>query len=50
MAEIFAADKKIVDGIRAKIPETKVLLLGILPRESRPRNGSPALSTASFRA
>ncbi len=44
VAEIFAADKKIVDGIRAKIPETKVLLLGILPRESRPRGGIPALS------
>jgi len=36
-AEIFAADKKIVELIRAKIPETKVLLLAIFPRGSRKR-------------
>lgn len=30
--EIAAADKKIVELIRAKIPETKVLLLAIFPR------------------
>jgi beta-glucosidase len=39
-AEIFAADKKIIDGIRAKIPETKVLLLGIFPREARKQESS----------
>jgi lysophospholipase L1-like esterase len=40
-AEIFAADKKIVEMIRAKIPETKVLLLAIFPRGVRKnRDGS----------
>jgi beta-glucosidase len=39
-AEIFAADKKIVDLIRAKIPTTKVLLLAIFPRGPRQRDGS----------
>lgn len=34
-AEIFAADKKIVELIRAKIPGTKVLLLAIFPRGAR---------------
>jgi lysophospholipase L1-like esterase len=34
-AEIAAADKKIVQMIRAKIPDTKVLLLGIFPRGPR---------------
>jgi lysophospholipase L1-like esterase len=39
--EIFAADKKIVEMIRAKIPETKVLLLAIFPRGVRKnRDGS----------
>ena len=39
--EILAADKKIVELIRAKIPETKVLLLAIFPRgQSRNRDGS----------
>jgi lysophospholipase L1-like esterase len=34
-AEIAAADKKIVEMIRAKLPETKVLLLAIFPRGAR---------------
>ena len=34
-AEIAAADKKIVELIRAKIPGTKVLLLAIFPRGAR---------------
>jgi len=34
-AEIAAADKKIVERIRAKIPGTKVLLLAIFPRGAR---------------
>jgi len=39
--EIFAADKKIVEMIRAKVPETKVLLLAIFPRGPRKNtNGS----------
>jgi len=33
--EIAAADKKIIGLIRAKIPETKVLLLAIFPRGAR---------------
>jgi lysophospholipase L1-like esterase len=33
--EIFAADKKIVELIRAKIPGTKVLVLAIFPRGAR---------------
>ena len=34
-AEIAAADKKIVDTIRAKIPTAKVLLLAVFPRGAR---------------
>jgi beta-glucosidase len=34
-AEISAADKKIVQMIRAKLPETKILVLGIFPRGPR---------------
>jgi lysophospholipase L1-like esterase len=34
-AEIAAADKKIIEMIRAKVPETKVLLLAIFPRGAR---------------
>lgn len=34
-AEIAAADKKIVELIRAKIPGTKVLLLAVFPRGAR---------------
>lgn len=39
-AEIFAADKKIVDLIRARIPETKLLLLAIFPRGPRTKDGN----------
>lgn len=38
-AEIFAADRKIVDLIRAKLPATKVLLLAIFPRGPRAKDG-----------
>ena len=34
-AEIAAADKKIVEMIRAKLPSTKVLVLAIFPRGAR---------------
>lgn len=34
-AEIAAADRKIIEMIKAKIPETKVLLLAIFPRGAR---------------
>jgi lysophospholipase L1-like esterase len=38
--EILAADKRIVELIRTKIPETKVLLLAIFPRgQSKGRDG-----------
>jgi beta-glucosidase len=41
-AQITAACKKIVDLIRSKIPETKILLLGILPRGPwREKGGTP---------
>jgi lysophospholipase L1-like esterase len=40
--QIAAADKKIVGMIRARLPETKILLLGIFPRGPRMNhNGSP---------
>jgi beta-glucosidase len=37
-AEIAAADKKIVELIRAKIPGTKVILLAVFPRGARKDN------------
>jgi len=40
-AEIAAADRKIVGMIRAKLPETKVLVLGVFPRGPRDRFGGP---------
>jgi len=40
-AEIAAADKKIVEMIRAKIPGTKVLVLAIFPRGPRKGGGKP---------
>lgn len=41
-AEIAAADRKIVAELREKLPETKILLLGIFPRGPRwARNGNP---------
>jgi len=39
--EISAADRKIVGLIRAKLPQTKILLLGIFPRGPREKNGVP---------
>jgi lysophospholipase L1-like esterase len=45
--EIFAADKKIVELIRAKIPETKVLLLAIFPRDAR-RNPEGLITDAAI--
>lgn len=40
-AEIAAADRKIVGMIRAKLPQTKILLLGIFPRGPRDAKGGP---------
>lgn len=40
-AEIAAANRKIVGMIRARLPHTKVLLLGVLPRGPRDRFGGP---------
>jgi lysophospholipase L1-like esterase len=45
--EIAAADKKIVAMIRAKIPETKVLLLAIFPRDAR-RNAEGLITEAAI--
>ena len=42
-AEIAAADKKIVQMIREKLPETKILLLGIFPRG--PRKNAEGVAT-----
>jgi lysophospholipase L1-like esterase len=39
--EIAAADRKIVGMIRAKLPQTKILLLGIFPRGPRDPKGAP---------
>jgi lysophospholipase L1-like esterase len=47
-AEIIAADKKIIQMIRAKIPDTKVLLLGIFPRG--PRKNPQGMITDSVAA
>jgi len=51
--EIAAADKKIVELIRTKIPETKVLLLAIFPRGARrDKDGAvtdPAITDATKR-
>src|SRR5581483_7569533 len=44
--EIAAADKKIIEMIRAKIPETKVLLLAIFPRDAR-RNPEGLITEAA---
>jgi lysophospholipase L1-like esterase len=45
--EIAAADKKIIEMIRAKIPETKVLLLAIFPRDAR-RNAEGLITDAAI--
>ncbi len=45
--EITAANKKIVEMIRAKIPETKVLLLGIFPRGAR-KNAQGVVTEAAI--
>jgi lysophospholipase L1-like esterase len=45
--EIAAADKKIVEMIRAKIPEAKVLLLAIFPRDAR-RNPDGLITEAAI--
>jgi lysophospholipase L1-like esterase len=45
--EIAAADKKIVEMIRAKIPQTKVLLLAIFPRGARKDPKSGVVTDAS---
>jgi lysophospholipase L1-like esterase len=45
--EIAAADRKIIEMIRAKIPETKVLLLAIFPRDAR-RNPEGLITDAAI--
>ena len=39
--QIAAANRKIVGMIRARLPETKILVLGIFPRGPRDRGGNP---------
>lgn len=39
--EIAAADRKIVGMIRARLPDTKILVLGIFPRGPRNAKGGP---------
>jgi lysophospholipase L1-like esterase len=43
--EIAAADRKIVAMIRAKLPETRILVLGIFPRGPRNTKGGPVTQT-----
>ena len=45
--QIADADKKIIDLIRAKIPEAKVLLLAIFPRDAR-RNADGLITEAAI--
>lgn len=40
--EIFAADKKIIEQIHAKLPDTKVLVLAIFPRGHDPKDSKTA--------
>lgn len=49
-AEIAAADKKIVDLIRAKMPETKVLLLAIFPRGAKKEKDGTILEKTALDA
>jgi len=44
--EIAAADRKIVDMVRAKLPQTKLLVLGIFPRGPRDPKGGPVTAAA----
>jgi len=39
--DIAAANRKIIDMVHAKLPHTKVLLLGVFPRGPRDRFGGP---------
>jgi lysophospholipase L1-like esterase len=39
--QIAAADRKLVSMIRARLPDTKILVLGIFPRGPRDREGNP---------
>lgn len=44
--EIAAADRKIVAMIRARLPDTKILLLGVFPRGPRDAKGGPVTPSA----
>ena len=45
-AEIAAANRKIVGMVRARLPETKILVLGIFPRGPRDPKGGPVTPAA----
>jgi lysophospholipase L1-like esterase len=44
--EIAAADRKIVAMVRTKLPQTKILVLGIFPRGPREAKGAPVTQTS----
>jgi lysophospholipase L1-like esterase len=44
--EIAAADRKIIAMVRARLPETKILVLGIFPRGPRDPKGGPITPAA----
>jgi lysophospholipase L1-like esterase len=44
--EIAAADRKIVGMIRARLPDTRILVLGIFPRGPRDPKGNPVTEAA----
>ncbi len=44
--EIAAADRKIIGMIRARLPDTKILVLGIFPRGPRDSSGKPVTEAA----
>lgn len=48
--EIARADRKIVTEIHAKLPDTKVLLLGVFPRGADPKDPKVAATRAKLKA
>jgi lysophospholipase L1-like esterase len=48
--EITKGDKKIVEEIRRRLPDTRILLLGIFPRGADPKNPTVAGARAKLKA